>query len=93
MAQDNGNITAYCQHYNHENIIVNIPALTEAILGGAQELTEDEEKIRVTIASVEDGVTSVNIEQPRAVATPAEQPASLPTDRVHPAKAKKGPKS
>lgn len=94
MYQDNGNITAYCTVHNHENVLVNIPELIQAALGGNEELQTDEEKIRVAISSTTEGETTVNIEHAGPVSIPAgqqETPDELPITPTKP-KAGKKPK-
>lgn len=91
MAQDNGNITAFCTTHNHENVIVNIPELIASALGGAEELTTDEEKLKVTITSTDEGTTDVNIERPIAEPPAAEQPETQQTVRIRRPKVKNPP--
>lgn len=74
MAQDNGNITAFCTVHNHENIIVNIPELIEAALAGSGEINEDAEKVKVTVASIDEGTNIVSVERNTAITPATEQP-------------------
>lgn len=63
MAQEDGSIEAFCTQYNHKNLLVNIPELVQNILGGVEEILPDAEKLKVTVSSIEEGVTDVSIQR------------------------------
>lgn len=92
MYQDNGNITAYCTVHNHENVLVNIPELIQAALGGNEELKTDEEKVRVTISSTTEGETTINLERDTPTTSEGEIREGLREVSAKPPKTKASPK-